>query len=61
MTNVSTTNSLPNDLRGRVNRLAHAAALKHELETKDRLLADLQRMRAAGADLRQLHNFLDNQ
>ena len=59
--NTNTTNLLPNDLRGRVNRLAHAAALKHELATKDRLLADLQRMRAAGADYKQLHHHLDSQ
>jgi hypothetical protein len=52
---------LPNDLRARVNRLAHVAAQKHEIDERARILAELQRMQTSGADLRQLHHYLDNQ
>ena len=52
---------LPNDLRARVNRLAHVAAQKHEIDERARILAELQRMQTSDADLRQLHHYLDNQ
>lgn len=48
---------LPADLRGRVNRFAHAAGAKHAAAVRDRLLAELRRLVAGGAafdDLKRL-------
>ena len=51
---------IPSEIRSRVNRIAHAAAQKHEAEVRARLLADLQRMASEGADLRQLNDHLES-
>ncbi|KWT64455.1 MULTISPECIES: hypothetical protein [unclassified Variovorax] len=50
---------LPGILRSRVNRIAHAAALKHEADMRARLILELQQQMAAGVPLAGLHQLLD--
>ena len=53
--------ALPNDLKSRVNRLAHAEALAHEAAVKARLLADLERLQASGATTAEMLEHLEQQ
>ncbi|WP_422085408.1 hypothetical protein [Variovorax sp.] len=51
---------LPNSIKSQINRLAHAAGLRHETTTRQSLIDDLQRLASAGADLKTLENHLEN-
>jgi hypothetical protein len=58
--NKPTRSTLSGALKTRINRLAHAAAIRHETATRQQLLNDLQRLASAGADLKTLETHLDN-
>lgn len=45
---------LPNDIRSRVNKVAHAAGLAHEARMRAALLAELQALADAGAPATEL-------
>jgi hypothetical protein len=51
--------TLPGTLRSRINRIAHAAALKHEADMRARLILELQQKAAVGVPLAGLHQLLD--
>ena len=47
------------ELRRRVNQLAHAEAVRHEIRTRERLIDQLRRLREGGADFAELSVRLD--
>lgn len=47
-------------LRSRVNRMAHEAGQTWEMQTRARLMAELDAMTATGASLDELNKHLDN-
>lgn len=46
-------------LKSRINRLAHARAQRYALDEQARLIAELSKLAATGADLDALHAALD--
>lgn len=50
---------LPSMVRSRINRIAHAAGIRHENDTRARLIDELQRLIAAGSRLPELQRHLD--
>lgn len=52
---------LPRDLKAALNRYAHAEGQRHAEAVKTRLLADLERMKSAGASLADLLAHIERQ
>ena len=50
---------LPRDILSLVNRKSHAAGLAYAELEKKRLIAELERLRAEGKDVKVLHKYLD--
>jgi hypothetical protein len=53
------TRTLPTVVRSRINRIAHAAAIRFEETTRQALTAELQRLALGGAGVEALSQHLD--
>jgi ATP-dependent exoDNAse (exonuclease V) alpha subunit len=59
MTAGSSARPLPGVVKSRINRIAHAAALRHEAEVREMALQALAALAANGAGIAELNAHLD--